>query len=108
MLPDRQRSEERRVGKECRSRWSPYHLKKKKDGNRDFGCRGFKAFSSPVGNGGGGAGPAVRGGRPFPKKPRLLRPPPPPPPPAVKSGPASGRDSATPPPRRGRYAPGSA
>src|SRR2546430_11217827 len=23
-----QRSEERRVGKECRSRWSPYHLKK--------------------------------------------------------------------------------
>src|SRR2546427_10896121 len=24
MLPDR-RSEERRVGKECRSRWSPYH-----------------------------------------------------------------------------------
>src|SRR5437763_13978291 len=26
-----QRSEERRVGKECRSRWSPYHLKKKKN-----------------------------------------------------------------------------
>src|SRR6266550_4552683 len=25
----RGRSEERRVGKECRSRWSPYHLKKK-------------------------------------------------------------------------------
>src|SRR5260221_13843962 len=23
--PDRSRSEERRVGKECRSRWSPYH-----------------------------------------------------------------------------------
>src|SRR3989441_1302400 len=23
--PHRQRSEERRVGKECRSRWSPYH-----------------------------------------------------------------------------------
>jgi len=23
--PDEQRSEERRVGKECRSRWSPYH-----------------------------------------------------------------------------------
>ena len=22
---ERQRSEERRVGKECRSRWSPYH-----------------------------------------------------------------------------------
>src|SRR5258707_12735421 len=27
---DGKRSEERRVGKECRSRWSPYHLKKKK------------------------------------------------------------------------------
>src|SRR5687768_18334917 len=26
----RMRSEERRVGKECRSRWSPYHYKKKK------------------------------------------------------------------------------
>src|SRR5690348_18448298 len=25
------RSEERRVGKECRSRWSPYHEKKKKE-----------------------------------------------------------------------------
>src|SRR5207302_9132644 len=25
------RSEERRVGKECRSRWSPYHWKKKRD-----------------------------------------------------------------------------
>src|ERR1051326_8286956 len=25
----KQRSEERRVGKECRSRWSPYHYKKK-------------------------------------------------------------------------------
>ena len=24
-LPARYRSEERRVGKECRSRWSPYH-----------------------------------------------------------------------------------
>ena len=23
--PDAERSEERRVGKECRSRWSPYH-----------------------------------------------------------------------------------
>src|SRR2546422_7846643 len=23
--PDEERSEERRVGKECRSRWSPYH-----------------------------------------------------------------------------------
>src|SRR5437016_12429814 len=26
-----ERSEERRVGKECRSRWSPYHSKKKKE-----------------------------------------------------------------------------
>src|SRR3712207_9251019 len=26
------RSEERRVGKECRSRWSPYHQKKKDKG----------------------------------------------------------------------------
>src|SRR6478672_6657799 len=26
------RSEERRVGKECRSRWSPYHYKKKMHG----------------------------------------------------------------------------
>src|SRR5215204_1393252 len=25
------RSEERRVGKECRSRWSPYHYKQKRD-----------------------------------------------------------------------------
>ena len=25
VLPDVPRSEERRVGKECRSRWSPYH-----------------------------------------------------------------------------------
>src|SRR5258707_12220083 len=24
-VPQRERSEERRVGKECRSRWSPYH-----------------------------------------------------------------------------------
>src|SRR2546423_13946614 len=28
-LRSRRRSEERRVGEECRSRWSPYHLKKK-------------------------------------------------------------------------------
>ena len=25
VLPEKSRSEERRVGKECRSRWSPYH-----------------------------------------------------------------------------------
>src|SRR5687768_18597648 len=29
VLPSR--SEERRVGKECRSRWSPYHQKKKRE-----------------------------------------------------------------------------
>src|SRR5438132_14355970 len=29
VAPCRSRSEERRVGKECRSRWSPYHEKKK-------------------------------------------------------------------------------
>src|SRR5258708_17338689 len=28
-LPQIRRSEERRVGKECRSRWSPYHYKKR-------------------------------------------------------------------------------
>src|SRR3954449_13634768 len=28
------RSEERRVGKECRSRWSPYHYKKKYEKRR--------------------------------------------------------------------------
>src|SRR6266481_1154402 len=30
LQPGDRGSEERRVGKECRSRWSPYHLKKKK------------------------------------------------------------------------------
>src|SRR6476619_7904276 len=29
------RSDERRVGKECRSRWSPYHKKKKEDRRRE-------------------------------------------------------------------------
>src|SRR3712207_9368071 len=34
------RSEERRVGKECRSRWSPYHYKKKQqDDMRNSICR---------------------------------------------------------------------
>src|SRR3712207_9501759 len=28
VVTDPERSEERRVGKECRSRWSPYHYKK--------------------------------------------------------------------------------
>src|SRR5438034_10252407 len=32
------RSEERRVGKECRSRWWPYHEKKKKKGRKGH-CR---------------------------------------------------------------------
>src|SRR2546430_14499547 len=32
------RSEERRVGKECRSRWSPYHLKKKKKETGNTNC----------------------------------------------------------------------
>src|SRR5689334_23687091 len=31
------RSEERRVGKECRSRWSPYHEKKKKKEHKSRG-----------------------------------------------------------------------
>src|SRR5258708_38195142 len=30
------RSEERRVGEECRSRWAPYHLKKKKKKTRSW------------------------------------------------------------------------
>src|ERR1039457_7637210 len=30
----RPRSEERRVGKECRSRWSPYHYKKNNNASR--------------------------------------------------------------------------
>src|SRR3989337_4296142 len=34
-----QRSEERRVGKECRSRWSPYHYKKKKKTKQRRGRR---------------------------------------------------------------------
>src|SRR5438093_13327931 len=32
--PGTARSEERRVGKECRSRWSPYHEKKKRERSR--------------------------------------------------------------------------
>src|SRR5215204_7324105 len=44
------RSEERRVGKECRSRWSPYHSKKKYallHDNQTFLARGSIA-NSPV------------------------------------------------------------
>ena len=33
------RSEERRVGKECRARWSQYHLKKKKRKRTEGGER---------------------------------------------------------------------
>src|ERR1022692_4053447 len=37
------RSEERRVGKECRSRWSPYHYKKK-DPRHDYLIAGRPAY----------------------------------------------------------------
>src|SRR5258708_40209491 len=37
--PLRRRSEERRVGKECRSRWSPYHSKKKRNARRNVHYR---------------------------------------------------------------------
>src|SRR6266704_4922655 len=36
------RSEERRVGKECRSRWSPYHEKKKRRRGGRSKCVGVK------------------------------------------------------------------
>src|SRR5690349_2649087 len=35
-LPQPKRSEERRVGKECRSRWSRYHAKKKKENRTEM------------------------------------------------------------------------
>src|SRR5215208_6071952 len=41
--PARVRSEERRVGKECRSRWSPYHSKKKPAARSLQKCRKFNA-----------------------------------------------------------------
>src|SRR5699024_11906146 len=31
LIAQSHRSEERRVGKECRSRWSPYHYRKKRE-----------------------------------------------------------------------------
>src|SRR5690625_7176151 len=34
-----ERSEERRVGKECRSRWSPWHGRKKKSSEGEAGMR---------------------------------------------------------------------
>src|SRR6266404_9157486 len=43
------RSEERRVGKECRSRWWPYRLKKKKKkDNVKHGCRAEKSKTTCV------------------------------------------------------------
>src|SRR6266513_3307001 len=35
------RSEERRVGKECRSRWAPYHSKKKKRNKTEKDITGY-------------------------------------------------------------------
>src|SRR2546427_11383054 len=51
------RSEERRVGKEGRSRWSPYHLKKKKrDGWHSIRGRGTAAQHIGKDSGSGGHG----------------------------------------------------
>src|SRR3989337_4003832 len=49
------RSEERRVGKECRSRWSPYHLKKKKRNDKTRQRRAVTRARVAV-DGVGGAG----------------------------------------------------
>src|SRR3972149_8508672 len=38
------RSEERRVGKECRSRWSPYHEKKKGREQQSNQCNRHSAY----------------------------------------------------------------
>src|SRR3712207_6704690 len=43
----RPRSDERRVGKECRSRWSPYHLQTK-DAIRDIGVTGVQTCALPI------------------------------------------------------------
>src|SRR5438128_12108027 len=43
------RSEERRVGKECRSRWSPEHYKKKKKDEEGGGSCSTHQDKSPVG-----------------------------------------------------------
>src|SRR3989338_1966562 len=45
--PVKKRSEERRVGKEGRSRWAPYHLKKKK-GIRDGTVTGVQTCALPI------------------------------------------------------------
>src|SRR3970282_2876843 len=50
-VPDLQaniRSEERRVGKECRSRWSPYHSKKETGGRGAFAICRASCSHSPV------------------------------------------------------------
>src|SRR5215210_9158808 len=45
-------SEERRVGKECRSRWLPYHYKKKRPtGERQWRHLGAKALMESNGTG---------------------------------------------------------
>ena len=41
------RSEERRVGKECRSRWSPYHSKKKKKQHYNHQWLSLRTTHSP-------------------------------------------------------------
>src|SRR6266705_6779752 len=46
----RRRSEERRVGKECRCRWSAYHLKKKERMLKRRICRNEPAAVQVVGN----------------------------------------------------------
>src|SRR6476620_12622887 len=49
--PTSGRSEERRVGKECRCRWPPYHEKKEQGGaRREAGLvgRGWRAAKTPA------------------------------------------------------------
>src|SRR6185312_16712743 len=50
------RSEERRVGKECRSRWSPYHEKKKEKNGAVWVVSGGVYGGSVAGGGAGGRG----------------------------------------------------
>src|SRR3712207_5273892 len=58
-MPCAPRSEERRVGKECRSRWSPYHLKKE-GASGILGVLGFECCPLPPPPFWGvGGGPAV-------------------------------------------------
>src|SRR5437870_13275091 len=46
--PHLHRSEERRVGKECRSRWGPYHEKNKKERGRIVGNQERRQASMEV------------------------------------------------------------